>query len=134
MTDESVYFGDDVDEDSVSFSDEADSYHSLSSPTTIARQNLLNKRYELLEMIGKGGFGAVHLCKDTKATNEERLAVKMVSCDSGEEATVALGEVLPLRGLLHPNLLHIRAFFLHSYINPVTSNTSWYVYHVLSLT
>jgi hypothetical protein len=102
---------------------------SINEPTTPkkTKQVLLQNRYELSTLIGRGGFGSVYRVRDIKQEDEQELVVKMVRCEDGEEATKALQEVIPVRGLTHENILPIKHFFLHSSISPVTDTIEWHV-------
>ena len=65
--------------------------------------------YEILGLLGDGGYGEVFRCKH-KESGAER-AVKVIEMTSEEQGETILAEFQVLRGLDHPNLLKVFQLF-----------------------
>ncbi|HET8846121.1 MAG TPA: protein kinase [Ktedonobacteraceae bacterium] len=84
---------------------------SISNTLTgfLVHHHMLNRRYRVIDQVGKGGFGAVYKAEDTRFGNRQ-VAVKEMSqsnlnAQELAEATRAFQqEALLLAGLKHPNL------------------------------
>ncbi len=89
-------------------------------PTT----NLLHERYQVLDKVGTGGFGAVYKARDTLRRNR-MVAIKAIELDTlsasqAIEATDTFNRELGLLSTLdHPNLPHVYEHFIDA--------THWYL-------
>jgi Tol biopolymer transport system component/tRNA A-37 threonylcarbamoyl transferase component Bud32 len=90
----------------------------------LVRNNLLNRRYCIIDQVGKGGFGAVYKAEDTFFGNRlvaiKEMSQSNLSAPELAEATRAFKqEALLLAGLKHPNLPSIYDQF--------NENGRWYL-------
>lgn len=69
------------------------------------------KDFELLDKLGSGGFATVH--KARRKSDGRVVALKMISCESLDEANQALQEGKILLELDHENIIRHENFFLH---------------------
>jgi len=82
----------------------------------LAPNSLMNKRYVLMKIVGKGGMGAVYKARDT-LRNNRLIAIKEMSQSnlSPQQVLNAIEnfkrEAHILAGLQHPNLPHIYDYF-----------------------
>ncbi|BBM82506.1 protein kinase domain-containing protein [Candidatus Uabimicrobium amorphum] len=74
--------------------------------------NILNKRYELLKVIGQGGMGKVHLAKD-KQKNNRKVAVKEIILSRANDQSKERfrREYYFLSTIEHPNVVKAYDFF-----------------------
>jgi serine/threonine protein kinase len=77
---------------------------------------LLNRRYLVLQALGKGGMGAVYLAQDTQLGNRLVAVKEMIqSNQSAQDIQIAVEtfkrEAYLLAGLQHPNLPSIHDYF-----------------------
>ncbi len=93
---------------------------------TFTSRTLLLQRYQILNMVGKGGFGAVYKALDTSPSQAGKLVAIKQICLGGLspremiEATEAFNrEVLLLSGLKHPHLPQMYDHF--------TDPENWYL-------
>ncbi|XP_071097519.1 serine/threonine kinase-like domain-containing protein STKLD1 [Haliotis cracherodii] len=68
------------------------------------------ENYRILERIGKGGQGSVHLVEDREDGNKSVL--KKVECHDESEANKAFKEAMALRQLQHPYVCGYKEFFV----------------------
>ena len=99
--------------------------HSLQSIGTATRNTatgrlltnrLLKQRYRILDVVGKGGMGAVYKAEDTHLGNRKVAIKEMSQRGLSPEATIDAAvafkqEAHILAGLQHPNLPNIYAAF-----------------------
>jgi eukaryotic-like serine/threonine-protein kinase len=92
--------------------------HAIKSSTgQLAHNYVLKKRYRIIGVVGRGGFGAVYKAQDTRAAGQ-LVAVKEMSKEglSPQQIAEATGtfkrEALILSGLAHPNLPRIYDHFV----------------------
>lgn len=77
-----------------------------SSPTSITVGSLLNNRYRLLELIGRGGSGVVYRAEDEQLGRT--VAIKILTADGGMAADKLqrfLSEARSVARLNHPNII-----------------------------
>ena len=96
-----------------------------------AEQPLLLARYRVVETRGTGGFGAVHVCWDTRL--ERRVAIKCMPLTaapgmSSSTLAEALDEARITSRLTHPNIVTVHdfavegsvAYLIMEYVNGLT--------------
>lgn len=81
------------------------------APEILNRGDLVNRRYRVERLLGRGGMGAVYLAADT-VKDGHLVALKMLtSCDLSDEAVALLkNEFETLDHLAHPNLAAVYDF------------------------
>ena len=73
-------------------------------------KKMINKRYEIIELLGKGGMGAVYKVKDAKADSIIALKVFSLARLSNEALSHFEKEFTTLSKLVHPNLIKVYDF------------------------
>lgn len=70
----------------------------------------LNKHYEVLDLLGEGGFGSVHRARDRR-TDEERAIKRIPKTQCVGDADRLFAELESMVRLNHPNILRLYEFF-----------------------
>jgi WD40 repeat protein/predicted Ser/Thr protein kinase len=89
-----------------------------SSTGQLAHNYLLKKRYRIIGVVGKGGFGAVYKARDTGDADQLVAVKEMIRSglspqQIAEVTSTFKREALILSGLAHPNLPRIYDHFVH---------------------
>lgn len=120
-------------ENSVSFQDDSPTFHASTDDDledTEGSITLLNDKYVVKGIIGRGAFGVVNLVVDYKHPNSE-FALKQVLCSDDKAINNAMNEAWPLRKLQHETLVKIETIFVHSGHNSVSNLRELYVCFVM---
>lgn len=81
-------------------------------PVSSSGQRILQGRYEILRVLGRGGGGAVYLCQDLRVTGRLWAVKELDSCGQPEAAVRQFEqEAALLSGLRHANLPLVADFF-----------------------
>jgi serine/threonine protein kinase len=123
--DESVVF-----EDSPLTQQSRHSTNSYSSSDESTSSTIINGKYLIDRVIGRGAFGTVNLATDVKNPNIQ-YAIKYVHCIDHNAINSAMNEVWSLRNLQHDNLVKFETVFVHSGMNSLSGMEDLFVCFVM---
>lgn len=95
---------------------ETDSIHSMDQEPTVYPGGVLKNRFDLLEMVGQGGMGAVYKAldkRDVEAGNTKFIAIKIINDQYKTDSNLLKAlhaETRKTQSLAHPNIVTVYDF------------------------